>query len=153
MHWMFLPLKRYFDFAGRSRRMEYWMFILFTTIVGVVLAGPIVFDIMSASIADPLAAEANPLVEADTFSIAALSFYGLFVLAVIIPSIAVTVRRLHDRDMSGWWYLGFIIASAIPLIGLVASIAFLVVLFLPGTDGPNRFGPDPKDPHSADVFA
>ena len=128
------------------------MFILFTTLVGVVLAGPVFFDIMAASVADPMSVEADPFAGIGTLSTIGISLYGIFVLAVLIPSIAVTVRRLHDRDMSGWWYLGFIVASAIPLLGLIASIAFLVVMFLPGTEGPNRFGPDPKDPHSAEVF-
>ena len=153
MHWMFLPLKRYFDFQGRSRRMEYWMFIVFTTLVGAVLIGPIFYDIMMASLADPVGAEADPFAGAGVLSLTTLSLYGLFALAVAIPGIAVTVRRLHDRDMSGWWYLGFIVASLVPLIGFIASIAFLVVLFLPGTDGPNRFGPDPKDPYNAEVFS
>jgi len=76
----------------------------------------------------------------------------IWVLIVFIPSIAVTVRRLHDRDMSGWWYLGFIVAGMIPFIGLIASIALLVLMFLPGTPGANRYGPDPKDPTSAAVF-
>lgn len=153
MHWMILPFKRYFDFNGRSRRMEYWSFALFMALVGIVLAGPMFFDVIMAASADPLAADPDPFGGADMLSIAAFSLYGLFALAVIIPSIAVTVRRLHDRDMSGWWYLGFIVASMIPLLGFVASIALLVILFLPGTEGSNRFGPDPKDPHSADVFA
>jgi uncharacterized membrane protein YhaH (DUF805 family) len=78
---------------------------------------------------------------------------GLFGLAIIIPSIAVVVRRLHDRDMSGWWYLGFILASMIPIVGIIAGIAMQVLLLLPGTVGPNRFGPDPKDPTSAEVFS
>ncbi|MEP0393435.1 MAG: DUF805 domain-containing protein [Erythrobacter sp.] len=152
MHWMILPLKRYFDFSGRSRRMEYWMFILFTTLVGAVLAGPVVLDIVAASMADPLSVEADPLAGMGTFGAIGISLYGLFFLAILIPSIAVTVRRLHDRDMSGWWYLGFIVASFIPLLGLIASIAFIVVMFLPGTEGANRFGLDPKDPHGAEVF-
>ena len=50
-------------------------------------------------------------------------------------------------------YLGFIIASFVPLVGLVASIAFFVIMLLPGTPGPNRYGPDPKDPASVQVFA
>lgn len=152
MHWMILPFKRYFDFSGRSRRMEYWMFVLFTTVVAMVLVGPVVFDIMAASVADPMAADPDPFASAGTFSIVGMSLYGLFILAALIPGIAVAVRRLHDRDLSGWWYLGFIVASMIPLVGIVASIAFIVVMFLPGTEGPNRFGPDPKDPHSAEVF-
>ncbi len=67
--------------------------------------------------------------------------------------IAVAVRRLHDRNLSGWWYLAATLFGFIPVIGFLGSIAFLVVMLLPGTDGPNRFGEDPKDPHSADVFA
>lgn len=153
MHWMILPLKRYFDFAGRSRRMEYWMFIVFMTIVGLVLAGPLFFDAVTMDAADPLAAEADPFAGAGTLSVIGFSLYALFFLAIFIPSLAVTIRRLHDRDLSGWWYLGFIVASLVPLLGIIASIAFLVVMFLPGTQGPNRFGPDPKDPHSADVFS
>jgi len=152
MEWMFLPLKRYADFSGRSRRMEYWMFILFTTIVGIVLAGPTFFSIMSASVADPMSVEADPFAGLGTLGFAGLGLYGLFVLAILIPSIAVTVRRLHDRDMSGWWYLGFIVGGMIPFIGFIASIAFIVILALPGTDGPNRFGPDPLDPHDTEVF-
>ena len=76
--------------------------------------------------------------------------YGL---AVLLPSIAVTIRRLHDRDMSGWWYLGAIVGSMIPVAGLLVSIAFLVLLALPGTPGPNRFGPDPKGMGEAETFA
>ena len=73
-------------------------------------------------------------------------------MVVLIPSIAVSVRRLHDREMTGWWYLGFIILSAIPLIGLLASIAFIVVMALPGTPGPNKYGPSPKEHVTAETF-
>ena len=55
--------------------------------------------------------------------------------------------------MSGWSYLGFVIAGALPIVGVVASRIFLVLMFLPGTEGPNRFGEDPKNPYQADVFA
>ena len=55
--------------------------------------------------------------------------------------------------MSGWWFLGFIVAGAIPLIGILASIAYLVLMLLPGTPGPNRFGEDPKGPATPEVFA
>lgn len=140
MEWMILPFKRYAEFSGRSRRMEYWMFTLLNVIVITVLmlvafgAGGL------ANMADPAAMGAG---------IGAM-FGGLglllvvYVLAVLIPSIAVTVRRLHDRDMSGWWYLGAVIGGMIPYIGFLVSIAFLVLMVLPGTVGPNRFGPDPK---------
>jgi uncharacterized membrane protein YhaH (DUF805 family) len=64
---------------------------------------------------------------------------GIFSLAVIIPAILVYIKRWHDRDKSGWWML-------ILLIPIVGAIWFLVELgFLPGTPGPNRFGPPPSD--------
>ena len=55
-------------------------------------------------------------------------------LGLLLPSIAVTVRRFHDRDMSGWWYLGFIVAGMIPVVGWIASIALLVIMALPGAE-------------------
>ncbi|MDZ3831226.1 MAG: DUF805 domain-containing protein [Sphingopyxis sp.] len=69
---------------------------------------------------------------------------GIFALATIIPSIAVAVRRLHDQDKSGWFYL----LSFIPYVG---GIILLVFMCIDGTRGPNRFGPDPKG-GSADIF-
>jgi uncharacterized membrane protein YhaH (DUF805 family) len=62
--------------------------------------------------------------------------YTLYLLAVLIPSIALSIRRLHDRDKSGWWFL----LAFIPLIG---ALILLVWFALPGTAGNNRFGPDP----------
>ncbi len=154
LEWMIMPLKRYADFKGRSRRKEYWSFTLLVVIVYVVL--------MALMLAGgfPMAAMTNPEMAAGSmgegpgvlFWLGA-GLLGLFVLAIIIPAIAVVVRRLHDRDMSGWWYLGAIVASMIPVVGFLASIALLVLMCLPGTPGPNRFGPDPKDPSSAAVFA
>lgn len=159
MEWMILPLKRYADFEGRSRRMEFWMFQVLNAIVAVVLAGPFFFSIFGASIAnadDPVAQEAAmaALFEGGfSLSMVGLGLYLIYALAILVPSIAVTVRRLHDRDMSGWWYLGLSLAGLIPFIGFIASIGFLVLMFLPGTQGSNRFGPDPKDPYAEDVFA
>lgn len=150
MEYMFLPFKRYFDFSGRSRRMEYWMFTLLNIIVVMVLVFIVLGTGGFASGLDPAAGDAAVL--ASMFSGVGI-LIGLWVLAVLIPSIAVTVRRLHDRDMSGWWYLAFIVGGMIPYIGFVASIALLVLMVLPGTPGPNRFGEDPKNPTSADVFA
>jgi len=153
LDWMILPFKRYAEFTGRSRRKEFWSFVLLVTIVYLVI-GAIVFG-TGASLAS-LAQQADP---SNPFAIYSLFFSGtglLFVLwwlATLIPTIAVSVRRLHDRDMTGWWYLGFIVASFIPLVGLIASIAFLVIMCLPGTPGPNKFGPDPKDPAAVEVFS
>lgn len=148
MHWMILPLKRYADFTGRSRRREYWMFLLFTVIVYVILAALMVADgvdlptLTNGSLPDGPGA---------VFWLG-LGLLGIFALGILVPSIAVNVRRLHDRDMSGWWYLGFIVLSNIPLLGIVIAVGYLVLMFLPGTPGPNRFGPDPKDPAQISVF-
>jgi uncharacterized membrane protein YhaH (DUF805 family) len=70
----------------------------------------------------------------------------LLIVAIIIPSLAVQVRRFHDQDKSGW----FVLIGFIPFVG---SLIVFVFMCLAGTDGPNRFGPDPKDPHAEDVFA
>lgn len=159
MEWMILPFKRYADFEGRSRRMEFWMFQLLNIAVALVLAGPFFFSFMSASIAaagDPAAEAAfaeEMLAGGIGLSTIGLGLYLIYALAVIVPSIAVTVRRFHDRDMSGWWYLGLLLAGLIPVIGFVGSIAMFVFMVLPGTSGSNRFGPDPKDPYAEDVFA
>ncbi|HEX7709985.1 MAG TPA: DUF805 domain-containing protein [Sphingomonadaceae bacterium] len=138
MQWMFLPYKRYFDFSGRSRRMEYWMFALLWFIIGVI------FDIgVFASMPSAEAMQAG--VAPAGLGIGAVIF-GIFAAASLIPAIAVTVRRLHDTDRSGWWWF-------IQLIPLIGAIVMLVFMLLDGTPGPNRFGPDPKSRTDAEVFA
>lgn len=148
MEWMILPLKRYADFNGRSRRMEYWMFTLFSVLAMLAL---VLLIVGIGYLTGNLGA-----MESTGFSL----FYALIGIGVLvwlgaffIPSIAVSVRRLHDRDLSGWWYLGAMVGGMIPFIGPLISIAYLVFMFLPGTPGPNRFGPDPKDPAQVSVFA
>lgn len=144
MHWMILPLKRYAEFAGRSRRMEYWMFALFSVIVYTLCVA-----LMFAGGFDLAAFE--PEAPGPLFYLGA-GLIALFFLGTVIPSIAVNVRRLHDRDLSGWWYLGFLVLSNVPYLGALVSLAYVVVMFLPGTPGPNRFGEDPKDPMQVSVF-
>jgi uncharacterized membrane protein YhaH (DUF805 family) len=124
MQWMFMPLKRYADFQGRSTRMEFWMFFLFVMAVLIVLQ--ILMGVMLASSmsVDPQ----TGVVTGGGLGILAIIIW-VFYLAILVPSIAVGVRRMHDQDKSGWFIL-------IP-------IANLVFYCLPGTPGPNRFGPDP----------
>lgn len=130
MEYMIMPLKRYADFEGRSRRKEYWMFQLgifllyiAVAVVGVVL-GAALGDTASGIVMVPLL---------------------LVIFAIIVPALAVSVRRLHDQDKSGWWLL----INLIPFGGIV----LLVFFCMEGTAGSNRFGPDPKDPFAEDVFA
>jgi uncharacterized membrane protein YhaH (DUF805 family) len=144
LEYMLMPFRRYAEFNGRSRRMEYWAFTLLNVIVYTVIG--------LIALAMGLSLGALTELESGGFMVL-VGLGGLYFLATFIPSIAVAVRRLHDRDMSGWWYLGFIVLGMIPFVGWIVSIAFLVILFLPGTPGHNRFGEDPKDPLGAEVFA
>lgn len=120
-----MPYQRYADFSGRSRRREYWMFQLFMLLVVVV--------IVSAALAF-----GGSLDEPGPATFVVLALAGLFVLGSIVPSIAVTVRRFHDQDKSGWLYL----LSFIPYVG---GLIVFVFMCLGGTQGGNRFGPDPKN--------
>lgn len=120
MEWMLMPLKRYADFSGRSRRKEYWMFLLGVIIAAVILSiveGVLGLQGMVGGVYGPLTL--------------------LLILGIIIPSIAVQVRRFHDQDKSGW----FVLLGFIPIVG---GLIVLVFMLLEGTKGPNRFGPDPK---------
>ena len=111
----------YADFEGRARRREYWMFTLMYLIVYVALA--IVGGILS--------------IISSTLGSLVFGLIGLASLAVLIPSIAVTVRRLHDVDKSGW----FILVSLIPVIG---GFYLLYLTIIEGTKGDNQYGSDPK---------
>lgn len=162
LEWMLMPLKRYADFSGRSRRKEFWMYQLLNIVMLLVLLGPMYFamigDMMGQIQVAPdgtIAEPATPGFDFAAHPIAmALGAIGiLWALFVFIPSIAVAVRRFHDRDMSGWWYLGVVVLGIIPLVGLFVQIGFLVLMCLEGTRGPNRFGPDPKGGVSADTFS
>ena len=129
MDWMLMPLRRSADFSGRSRRKEYWMFILgyiIALVAAMVVEGVLGMSGMVGGVYGPITL--------------------LLILALLIPAIAVQVRRFHDQDKSGW----FVLLAFIPIIG---SIAVLVFMCLAGTDGPNRFGDDPKNPGNADTFA
>lgn len=118
MEWYLKVFRDYRDFSGRSRRKEFWLFVLFNIIVGVVLT---ILDYM-AGLTDGLG-DIGPL-------------GGIYNLVALIPYIAVLVRRLHDIGWSGWWAVGM----AVPLLNLFV----LVLTVLRGQDGPNRFGPDPR---------
>lgn len=107
--------QNYVNFSGRACRSAYWFWILFTFIVSIV---------------------AN-ILDIAVFGAGEAGFIGLiWSLAVLLPSIAVGVRRLHDIDKSGWWIL-------IGLIPIIGWIIFIIWACTKGTDGPNRFGPDP----------
>jgi uncharacterized membrane protein YhaH (DUF805 family) len=119
LSWYLQALKKYAVFSGRSRRMEYWYFVLFNIIVSIVLG-----------VIDGLLGTSGSYAGAGLLS-------GIYGLAVLIPSLAVTVRRLHDIDRSGWW----ILIALVPLIGVIVLLVFAL---LEGTPGDNQYGPNPK---------
>jgi uncharacterized membrane protein YhaH (DUF805 family) len=144
MDWMLLPLKRYADFDGRSRRKEYWMFTLLSVIVysvclAIMLAGMPWSDLAAADSGQQMNEPPGVLF---WVGLVPAVIWGL---GTLIPGIAVTVRRFHDQDKSGWMYL----LSFIPYVG---GIILLVFMCLDGTRGPNRFGDDPKGGSTADIF-
>jgi uncharacterized membrane protein YhaH (DUF805 family) len=132
MEWMLMPYRRYADFSGRSRRKEYWMFMLFTIIVYVVC-----FALIAAGGA---LSGLDPATGAPQFGVLAwvgFGLLGIFALGSFIPALACQIRRFHDQDKSGWfWLLAFI-----PYAGSVILIVFMCI---EGTKGENRFGQDPK---------
>lgn len=120
MNWYPEALTKYATFSGRAQRSEYWYFFLFY------LLGFVALLIIDASIGT----------YSEDVQIGLLS--GGFSLGLLIPSIAVTSRRLHDTGKSGWWQL----MALIPLIGTIALIAFLTKDSFPAS---NEHGPNPKE--------
>jgi len=142
MEWMILPYKRYFDFSGRSRRKEYWMFALLNAIIASVAVALMISQIFTYREAAMQQQSDGP---GAGFWLG-IVILGVFFLGTFIPSLAVQVRRFHDQDKSGW----FLLLNFVPYVG---GLIVFVFMCLEGTRGPNRFGPDPKDPSSAEVFA
>lgn len=106
-------IERYADFQGRAPRSEYWWFVVFNILMSIVIA-------LVGAVTQTLGNVLDVIVT----------------LALIVPNLAVSVRRLHDTDRSGWWFL----LVLVPLLGTIVLIVWFVMR---GTDGDNRFGPDP----------
>lgn len=114
MEWYLKVVKEnYANFKGRARRKEYWMFFLLNMLIVFVVG---IIDYVLGTL---------PLI------------YGIYLLAVIIPSLAVLVRRLHDIGKSGWWFF-------IGLVPLIGAIWLFVLLGTDGNPGENSYGPSPK---------
>jgi uncharacterized membrane protein YhaH (DUF805 family) len=142
MEWATLPLKKYADFTGRSRRKEYWMYVLL--LIGIAVVISIIESVLGLS---GMVGPYGPL-------------SALFLLGTLVPSLAVGVRRLHDTGRSGWWLLvgygpfllslvlmlaGIVqFAMILSLLALVGFVVLLVFMVMEGARGPNQYGPDPK---------
>ena len=122
MNLMLQPYRKYFDFNGRARRSEYWLFVLFMAMVVIVLEALVAVVALSR--------------QGVSQHGAILGFMAFFLLSMI-PLLALKFRRLHDTGRSAWWLL-------IGLVPALGALVLLVFFLLDGTAGPNRYGPDPK---------
>ncbi len=120
MKWYLKVLQQYADFTGRARRTEYWMYTLFN----------IIFLIIAVILDNVLGLTVSNL----PYGV----FYFLYALAVLVPGLAVAVRRLHDISKTGWWVL----IALIPIIGAIVLLIFMVT---EGDRGENEYGIDPKE--------
>ncbi len=119
MEWSLQVLRNYAVFDGRARRREYWYFVLFNVVISIVLG---VVDGVTGTLS-----------EEHGFGLLG----GLYMLAVLLPSLAVGVRRLHDIGRSGWLLL-------IGIVPIVGAIALLILACLDSQPGDNEYGPNPK---------
>jgi len=120
MNWYLAVLKNYAGFSGRARRKEYWMFTLFNIIFAIVAM--LLDNVLGIAMAE---IGYGPL-------------YGLYTLAMFIPSLAVSVRRLHDVGKSGWMLL-------IVLIPIIGAIWLIVLMVTDSNSGENQYGSNPKE--------
>lgn len=119
MNWYIEVLKKYAVFSGRARRSEYWYFVLFNIIISIALG---VIDGITGTFSQE----------------AGMGLLGtIYTLAVLIPGLAVSVRRLHDTERSGWWLL-------IALVPLVGAIVLLVFMVQDSKTEQNQYGENPK---------
>jgi len=118
MNWYMQSLKKYAAFTGRARRREYWTFVIVNDIICLILG---------------LIEGLTGITAESDYSVLAI----IFSLLVLIPTLAVTVRRLHDTGRSGWWLL----IGLIPIIGVLVLLIFFV---LDSQAGTNEYGPSPK---------
>jgi uncharacterized membrane protein YhaH (DUF805 family) len=119
MQWYTDVLKKYVQFSGRARRKEFWMFVLISTIIS------IIFSFIDRLIGTDYNNGSSGLLQ------------SIYSLVVLLPTIAVGVRRMHDTGRSGWWVL-------INLLPCIGWIWFIVLAAREGAAGDNQYGPDPK---------
>lgn len=150
MHWMIEPFRRYADFSGRSRRTEFWSFILFQWLVYIGLAVIMIFGfgaLAAFSGGQPSDAAAAG---AGVGLLLMIGVAALFWLATLIPNLSVAARRMQDQDIPGWVGILLVIGGWLFSLPLLAMAVFG---FIDGTCGENRYGPDPKAERAArDVF-
>lgn len=122
----FIVMRRWKDFGGRSSRREYWMFVLWYSLILVLLS---VLDNFVFGSAGAIGGTRD--IDATTSVTVALNFFNAFYLLTLVPSISVSVRRLHDINRTGWWLL-----ISLTIIGIIPLLYWSIK---PGDEGANRF--------------
>lgn len=149
----------YANAEGRAQRSAYWWVQLYVIIIyGVLITvifmadgGDQLFEILRQAFngnSDPDLIENFKLGASGVF---ALFLLIIFILANVLPSIMLSIRRFHDLNQTGWLFLLFFVVGQIPVIGILSGLANLIWFIFPGTDGPNKYGPDPLGKNT-DVF-
>jgi uncharacterized membrane protein YhaH (DUF805 family) len=131
MKWLIAPWRRMFDFSGRATRREYWSF------VGTFYAGMFLYFFLLGLLAPPPPGRGIDMSLSGVIGVVTI----LLLLFASIAGLSAAVRRVHDHDKTGW----FILLGMIPAVGW---IFFLFLMLASGTDGPNSYGSDPRDPHA-----
>jgi uncharacterized membrane protein YhaH (DUF805 family) len=139
-HFKTAVFHKYADFRTRSSRSEYWYFLLVYIILSIILLIPIFGSLGSLA-----AAEVGEEPSIGMVAMICMGIWFLLVLILIIPSIAVSVRRLHDSGKSGLWYL----IAFVPF----GSIVLLVLMCLDSEPGTNKWGPNPHELASGDEIS
>ncbi len=157
--WAKRPIQKYADFTGRAPRAEYWWYTLAVIVAAIVI-----------SVVEGILGLSNTVGPYGLLSL-------VFMLALLVPGLAVTARRLHDTNRSGWWMLIAVIPYALmavlgimaatsgsamgtlaivglfSIVALIGAVVLLVFMVLPGTRGANSYGPDPYGADVEKVFA
>lgn len=135
---------KFASFSGRARRKEYWGVALFNFIIYAVLYGLIIAGIASIGVTGYNATDVQQLLAAMGQSPLILVGGGLLILwslVSILPGLGLMVRRMHDLGQTGWIIAGLVVLSIIPYIGFIGSLALLVIGFIKGQPGENKYGP------------
>lgn len=120
--------ENYVNFSGRARRSEYWYFVLMSILISIGIG--IIEGFLGLN-----SYESNDF----GFQVQGGILSNIYMLAVFLPGLGVTVRRLQDTNKSGW----LVLLALIPLVGAIILIVFLA---MEGDNGKNEYGPDPKNP-------
>ena len=125
--------EKYFTISGRASRSEYWWFTLAGGLFAFIWGLSIAFAIL---LVDQISGTLYAML---------MLFFVMAMLALIVPSITVSIRRLHDTGRSGWWYF----VTFLPYVG---SIILLVFTLLPSEEGENEYGPNPNAVEENETF-